>query len=388
MIRVLEIINLPGSAKNFIGGQFKYLHDEGGYEMHLICSPGNGIEEFCLENETHYYPVRLNRTVTPWQDLQSLIKICKYIKRQHIDIVIAHQPKGRLLGMLACMLTRVKHRVIFSHGIFYETMTGQKRRLFMLFEKTISCMATRVVCVSRYVQHRRLEDHIDNPQKQVILGKGSCNGIDTVNKFNPMLINKATIQKLKDEYSIMPCDFIIGFCGRLVKDKGVVELIEAFTTLREKHPDISIKLLIIGSPEKRDGLPQETLDKLSQTKEIICTGKIPFDDIQNYYMLMNVFVLPSHRDGMGMVALEASAMERAVLVSDFTGCAETIIDKTTGLYISKDSNSIVRALEICLDSRYSRQLGRNGRDFVTTNFDHKVIRKHMLLLLKSLLTEE
>ncbi len=387
MIRVLEIINLPSSAINFIGGQFKYLHDEGRYEMHLICSPGEGIEKFCLENEVNYCPVILNRTVTPWQDAKALLKICKYIKKHQINIVIAHQPKGRIIGMLACILTRIKYRVFFSHGILYETMKGLKRTAIKEFERFVSKHATKVVCVSQFVQQRRLDDHIDSPDKQVLLGKGSCNGIDTINKFNPELIDKEFVQKLKKDYGVMPCDFIIGFCGRLVRDKGVVELIEAFISLRKKHPERSIKLLVIGSPEHRDGLPQETLDILSQTKGIIYTGIIPYDIIQNYYMLMNVLVLPSHREGLGMVALEASAMERVVLVSGYTGCAETVIDKKTGFYVSKDSNSIVEALELCLDGNRSRQMGKNGRDYVVEYYDHQVVRKQMLLLLKSILTD-
>ena len=184
MKRVLEIINLPGSAINFIGGQFKYLREEGGYDMHLICSPGGGIESFCLEKGVHYHPIELRRQVSVWKDVIALWQICKYIKSNHIDIVIAHQSKARLLGMMACVLTGVKHRIIFSHGILYETMTGLKRWLIMQNEKIASSLATKVVCVSHYVKDRRKKDGVDKPSKQVILGRGSCNGIDTINKFN------------------------------------------------------------------------------------------------------------------------------------------------------------------------------------------------------------
>lgn len=382
MKKVLEIINLPGSAMNFIGGQFKYLHDKGGYEMHLICSPGGGIEEFCQNNEVHYYPVQLNRTVKIWQDVKALFKICKYIKSQHIDIVIAHQPKGRLLGMLACMLTRVKYRVIFSHGIFYETMKGLKRRVFMLIEKLVSCMATKVVCVSNYVKTKRKEDGIDRPYKQVVLGRGSCNGIDTINKFNPTFIDKNIIKSYRILYGLKDNEFIIGFCGRLVKDKGVIELVEAFKMLKESHPKKKIKLLIIGNPEIRDGLPSNTLTYLSQSKDIVFTGNIPYSEIQKYYLLMDVLVLPTHRDGFGMVAIEASAMERPVIVSNFTGCAETIKENITGLYIDRTPESIVRAIEKCFDENYAKQLGINGRKFVCENFEHTKIREHMLEILK------
>lgn len=384
MKRVLEIINLPGSAINFIGGQFKYLREEGGYDMHLICSQGEDIVSFCKENEVHYYPVELRRQVSVWEDIVALWKICKYIKTNHIDIVIAHQSKARLLGMIACVLTRVKHRIIFSHGILYETMTGVKRWLIIQNEKLTSCLATKVVCVSHYVKDQRIKDGVDKPSKQVILGRGSCNGIDTINKFNPNLIDKDLIEAKRLYYGINRNDFVVGFCGRLVKDKGIIELVNAFNMLKESHPDKRIKMLIVGPPEIRNGLPQKTLAFLKESKEVVFTGRIPFNEIQTYYMLMDVLVLPTHRDGFGMVAIEASAMERPVIVSDFTGCAETIEEGITGLYIDKTPQSISNAVEKCFNKDLSKQLGQNGRKFVCKNFEHNLIRQDVYKLLNQL----
>ena len=383
MKKVLEIINLPGSAINFIGGQFKYLREEGGYDMHLICSQGEDIESFCKENEVHYYPVELRRQISVWKDIVALWKICKYIKTNHIDIVIAHQSKARLLGMIACVLTRVKHRIIFSHGILYETMTGVKRWLIIQNEKLTSCLATKAVCVSHYVKNQRIKDGVDKPSKQVILGRGSCNGIDTINKFNPNLIDKDLIEAKKLYYGINCNDFVIGFCGRLVRDKGVIELIEAFEELKERHTDKHIKLLVVGEPEIRDSLPFQTIASLKESKDIIFTRHIPFCEIQMYYMLMDVLVLPTHREGFGMVAIEASAMRIPVVVSDYTGCAETIKENITGLYIDRTPKSIVNAVEKCFDKDFANQLGQNGRKFVCENFEHKLIRQHVLMLLNS-----
>lgn len=384
MKHVLEIINLPSSAINFIGGQFKYLREEGGYDMHLICSPGGGIESFCQENRVHYHPIELRRKVSVWRDVIALWKICKYIKTNHIDIVIAHQPKARLLGMIACVLTRVKHRIIFSHGILYETMTGVKRWLIMQNEKIVSSLATRVVCVSHYVKDQRIKDGVDKPLKQVILGRGSCNGIDTINKFNPQLIDKDLIDAKKNHYGINCDDFVIGFCGRLVKDKGVIELVEAFEELKGRHIDKHIKLLVVGEPEIRDSLPSQTIAFLKESKDVIFTGPIPYNEIQEYYILMDVLVLPTHRDGLGLVAIEASAMERPVIVSDFTGSAETIEEGITGLYIDKTPHSIVITVEKCFDKDFAKQLGQNGRKFVCEYFEHTEVRKHVLKLLDEL----
>lgn len=387
MVKILEIINLPSSAINFIGGQFKYLRDEGGYEMHLICSPGGGIEEFCLENGVKYHPVQLNRQVSIKKDLQALKDICNYIKKENIDIVIAHQSKGRLLGMIACSLTGVKHRVVFAHGVVYETMTGLKRWLMIQNDRFVSLLADKVVCVSQYVCDKRAEDRIDRNGKRVLLGRGSCNGLDTITKFNPELVDKSEVEKLREKYGISREDFVIGFCGRLVRDKGIIELVEAYKSLMIKYPENKIKMLIIGYPEKRDGLQSEILEYLETENSIIFTGRIPFAEIQKYYLLMNVLVLPTHREGFGMVAVEASAMGIPAIVSDYTGCRETVIPNETGLYIDQTPESIVRAIEVCFDAKSAKQLGQKGRQFVVENFEHTKVRKHVLNLLKSFANE-
>lgn len=383
MRKVLEIINLPSSAINFIGGQFKYLRDEGGYEMHLICSPGDGIEQFCELNGVKYHPVQLNRQVSISQDIRSLREICHYIKQEKIDIVVAHQSKGRLLGMIACALTGVKHRVIFAHGVVYETMTGLKRWLMIQNDRFVSLLADKVVCVSQYVCDKRAEDKIDRKGKRVLLGRGSCNGLDTITKFNPELVDKSEVEELRAKFGISRDDFVIGFCGRLVRDKGVVELITAYKQLKEKYSGKSFKLLIIGQPEKRDALPEDTLYYLENTMDIVFTEYVPFTVIQNYYLLMNVLILPTHREGFGMVAVEASAMGIPAIVSNYTGCRETIIPDETGLYIDKTPESIVKAIEKCMDLCYASRLGKNGRRFVQESFEHTVIRKYVLNLLKS-----
>lgn len=381
MKRVLEIINLPSSAINFIGGQFKYLHDEGGYEMHLICSPGDGIEPFCQENGVKYYPVELHRQLSLWKDIKAFWEICRYIRTNNIDVVIAHQPKARLLGMVASALMGVKHRVIFSHGILYETMTGVKKMAIVQYERFVSTIATKVVCVSNYVKDRRIKDGVDKPSKQVILGRGSCNGIDTINKFNPNLIDLNTVKSFRNSYKLKNDNFVIGFCGRLVKDKGVIELVDAFEMLKESYPEKQIKLFVVGEPESRDGLPQKTLDFLTHSEDVVYTGAVPYSDIQQYYLLMDVLVLPTHREGFGLVAIEASAMEKPVIVSNFTGCAETILENVTGLYTDGTPESIVKAIEKCFNKEFALQLGQNGRKFVCDNFEHTVIRKYMLRLL-------
>ena len=384
MTKILEIINLPSSAKNFIGGQFKYLHEKGGFEMHLICSPGDNIEDFASQNNIHYYPVNLSRQLSPWRDLKSLCCIVRYLRRNKIDMVIAHQAKARLLGMIACSIARVPHRIVFAHGILYETMTGIKRTLVKLNDKYVSWLADKVVCVSKYVANFREKDHIDKSGKTIILGNGSCNGIDIEQKFNPDRISPIEIAELKSNFGIDENQFVIGFVGRLVRDKGVIELNESFRFLRKRHPKQKITLLVIGEPEFRDSLPTSTLEYLRNGEDIIFTGQVPFSKIQTYYMLMNVLVLPTHREGLGMVALEAEAMGVPAIVSGYTGSAETVINGKTGYNIDKTPESIICAVEKLLDKASAAAMGEKGREFVSKHFSHT---KYCELMLQFIETE-
>jgi len=372
------MINLPGSAINFIGGQFRYFHEEGGHEMHLICSPGSGIEEFCEANGVHYYPVELARQVSLKNDLKALRQIIRYIRANKIEMVIAHQSKARLLGMIASAICRVPYRITFAHGVVYETMHGLKRWLMIQNDRFVSLLADKVVCVSPYVIDFRKNDHIDLPGKRVLLGKGSCNGLDTINKFNPELVDDEVLTELKAKYGLHKEEFIIGFCGRLVRDKGVIELVEAFQKLKASHTERKLKLFVIGKPEKWDGLPQATLDYLESADDIVFTGYVPFAEIQSYYMLIDVLVLPTHREGFGMVSVEAAAMGVPGIVSGYTGSAATVENGVTGLYIDKSPESIVAAVEKMFNDNLRKQMGAAGRTYVHDNFEHKNVCRHML----------
>ena len=147
-------------------------------------------------------------------------------------------------------------------------------------DKFISSLSHKVVCVSSSVANVRLKLGIDNVKKQYFLGNGTCGGIYTKTKFNPNNINDTLLNALLDKYNIKNDTFIVGFCGRLVRDKGIIELVDAFHLLINDNPNKNIKLLIIGTKEIRDSIPEETIEILNNNANIIFTGYIPYDNIQ------------------------------------------------------------------------------------------------------------
>ena len=386
MKRILEIMPLASSAMVFIGDQFSYLKERGDYDMYLISTPGTGLDEFVEREGVTYYPLEIPRSIKPLQDLKNIWKIFRYVRKHKIDMVIGHQSKGVLYGMIASKLAGVERRVVLAHGVLEDTMTGLKQKIFATENKLMTMCATHVLCVSPSVMKRRVALGIDPPEKQYLLGKGSCNGVDALTKFNPQNVSDSVRVEIRGKYGLSKDDFIIGFCGRLVRDKGIVELAEAIKLLTERHQDKPLKLFVIGYPEKRDALPDETLDFLKSSDHVVFTGRVNYSEIQNYYSVMDAFILPSYREGFPTVALEASAMELPMIVSRSTGCIDSIIENETGVYCDIRPESIADAIEGFFDKEKARRYGEAGRRFVLEHFEHTIVKENMLAFVNKVIS--
>lgn len=381
---ILEIINLASSARNFIGGQFVYLREHG-YEMHLICSPDDEMEEYARFNHVKYHPILLSRTLSPWADFKAFIEICKYIHNNRIDTVIAHQAKARLLGTTAAWMLRVPNRIIFAHGVIFETMKGLKRKLVILMDRMVATMSHKTVCVSRSVANARLLNNVEKSSRQYLLGVGTCGGIDTQNLFNPVRIVQTEQDELKRSLGISDNDFVIGFCGRMVQDKGIRELVDAFKLIKqERSNDHNIKLLLIGPVEVRDSISQELVDFIKTGEDIINCGSVNHDDIYKYFSLFSVVVLPSYREGFGMVTIECAAMNIPAIVSKSTGCIDSIVENETGVYCEINTKSIADKINFMIDHEEKRkEMGEKARRLTVELYDNKVVWPHIIKVIEA-----
>lgn len=381
MRQILEVINLAINAQNFIGEQFSYLQEHGDYKMHLICSPGSNIEDFAKKQKIQLNTIQINRQITPWADFKAFLKICRYIKKNKIDIIIGHQAKGVLLAMASGWIMRVPVRIIVGHGILTETMGGVKKWLIDIESWFCYAITSHVICVSNFVKNYGNSKY---KYKNVLLGYGSCTGIETKKKFNPTIVKTETVQKLRDNLGLIGDEYVVGYCGRVVKDKGIVELVEAIKLLRAKYLNKNIKLLIIGPEEIRDAIPESVSLFLKESEYVHFTGFVPYSEIQSYYLLMDVCVLASHREGLGLASLEAQAMEKPAIVTDYTGCAETIIDGETGYYTDGTPQSIAEQLEKLMDKSKAVEMGKKGRQFVIDRFEAEYVHNNILNFLNSI----
>lgn len=371
-MKQIHVFTIFGTPKSFYDGQFRYLADHG-HEIILVSSEGEGSSDFAERNHIRFIPVEMPRALSPVAILRAIRLLTGIIKKENPDAVFGHTPVGALCAMIAAKWCEVKNRIYYRHGVIYTTMKGIKYSVFKLEEQFVASLATAVVNVSHSLSRLAARDHLNAEKKQHVIGHGTCGGIDAVNIFNPALLDSEKFTEIKRRVGLSNTDIVYGFCGRICNDKGVPELVDAFDLFRKKHGDIKAKLLLIGAMDIRDGINEYYAGKVSNDSDIVLSGRIEKKDIPYYYAMLDVFVFPSHREGFGMCAIEASAMEKPLLVSKVHGCEDTIVEHLTGEYIGLDAESICEGMELMLDTDTRRFLGKNGRIKVLEWYDSRVM---------------
>jgi len=384
-MKQIHVFTQLGTAISFFDGQFKFLADQG-YDIIIASTNHNLSVEFSKKNNIRFCPIEIPRSISPIVILKAIISIVKLIKQENPDAVFGHTPVAALCAMVASRLCNIKNRVYYRHGLIYTTMKGVKYYLFLWEERFVSFLSTAIVNVSLSLSELALSDCLNPGYKNNIIGRGTCGGIDANYTFNPSLIKSQEVNSICRKLGIdNKQDIIFGFCGRLCKDKGIPELVEGFIKFKSLHKDLASKLILIGGLDERDILPPALLDTIKHHKDIIITGYINKTIIPYYYSVLDVFVFPSHREGFGMSVLEASAMQKPILVSRSHGCVDSIIEHITGEYIDLSADSICSGMERMLDKELQASLGNNGRNMVLEYYDHRIMWPLINDLYKSIL---
>lgn len=378
--KVLFTFSIFASPYAFMDGQFKYLADHG-YDITLACGDDPRSKAFTEENHIKFCPIEFPRSLNFIKMIKAFINLYGLIKRNDFDMVIGNMTIDTLLLMILSKMFRIKTRVYYRHGLVHTTKKNLMKWLIIKEEQFVSALATHIVNMSPSVAEIAILDHLNSPSKQYIINKGTCGGIDAIEQFNPQNIKQKKLVELKNKYRLTGDNLVFGYCGRLCKDKGVPELVEGFLLYHDKHPEINAKLLMVGAIDTRDGISWGLFDELNNNQNIVVAGFVDREQIQYYYALMDVLLLPSYREGFGMVTLEASAMEKPVLVSRSHGCIDSIIEHQTGEYIEITPESICTGMELMYDKNIRERLGKEGRKMVLADYDHQVMWPCILNLL-------
>jgi len=355
----------------FFHGQIAFLKSRG-VAVQAVSSGDerSTLKEFGILEDIRVHPIDMARHMAPISDAVSLIHLWCLFKRLRPDIVHSHSPKAALLGTLAARGARVPNVVLSIFGLPQMTRTGLNRRFLDSVTKLECRLADRVWCDSPSMRTYIIQQQLCAPEKLVVLGNGSVNGVDSLGGFSPER-QQSYGDEVRRHNRIPPEDLVIGFVGRITADKGMHELTDAWRLLSAERSDLH--LLLVGPLEQQDPLRPDDLAFLREHPRVHITGEQ--DDIGRYYAAMDIFVMPSYREGFGVTNIEAASMGLPVVATNIPGCVDSVQDGVTGSLVPpRDSLSLLLALRRYCDSDSLRIAhGQAGRQRVIADFQPAVI---------------
>ena len=359
MKRVLHVLTVPMSL-GFLRGQAEYMRSRG-YELGVTCAEGVALSRFARKEGVWARSIPIARAIAPRGDLKAMSALRRRIREFKPDVVHGHSPKGGLLSMLTAAAHRLP-RLYHLRGLPLETASGTTRNLLALAERTTCTLAHRVVAVSPSLRDRAIQLGVLPKGKAVVIGNGSGNGVDTAH-FKP-----ATSQErrtARERLQLPLDDVVFTFAGRFTKDKGIPELLAAWSQAKRANRC----LLLVGDLDSR--APLTGINFQQPGVQV----RPHTDDIRSVYAASDVVVLPTHREGFPNVILEAGAMGLPVIASRATGCIDAVVHEHTGLLVAINSpDELAAAMR-----RYGqhpderRSHGSAGRTRVATLFDPHTI---------------
>ncbi len=365
-IKVFRITTAPVSMNIILKGQLSFMNQF--FDVVGVTKKDDKhYSEVSIREGVRMIPIDFNRMVSPCKDLKVLIELYFILQREKPEIVHTQTPKAGLLGLLAASIAGIKIRVHTVGGIPWMESKGIKRILLKMIEKFTYSLAHKVYPNSKGLESFILSEAICKPQKLKVLGNGGSNGINTdyfIRDLDQRIL-------LREKYNIEEDTIVLGFVGRIAKEKGIDEWLDVFEELKHKY---KLKILLIGLFEQTNGiLGDEVRSKIESDPDIFFLGR--FDDVRPYYSMMDIFVFPSYREGFPNAVLEACSMELPVIATDINGCNEIIDDEINGLLIEPKSRSSLRnALIKLIESPEIRgNMAREGRLRVVNLFKREIL---------------
>jgi len=343
---------------------------ENGFDVIMISSDGKELKDVIENEKCRHFIIPLTRKITILKDLKATYNLYKLIRKEKPDIVHTHTPKAGIIGMLSSYFARVPIRLHTVAGLPLMEARGVKRFVLNFVEKLTYKCSTKVYPNSFGLKKIILNHRFISENKIKVIGNGSSNGIDT-SYFDPELFSIEENTVLKTNLGIKKTDFVFIFVGRIVSDKGINELVEAFDKMCLVEENI--KLLLVGPIEDElDPLQKKTKLLINNNDKIILVGYQ--NDVRPYFSISNCLVFPSYREGFPNVIMQAGAMKLPSIVSDINGCNEIIKNNINGLVIKlKCVDAIYDAMiKITSDKSLFNKLRLNSRDSIKIKYEREV----------------
>ncbi|HXY53911.1 MAG TPA: glycosyltransferase family 4 protein [Nitrospirota bacterium] len=380
--KLVRITPIFSTVKAIFEGQNRFLADNG-FEVHVVTSPDPSSSEVAKAEGFQHHAVDISRSMTLLRDVKTISRLTGLIREIKPDIIHTHTSKGGLVGMTASYLAGVRHRVHSVAGWTADFRGPISGTAILLCEKLTLNIATQVIVNSRSLKDYLVSSGRLNPKRAHVLGQGSSNGVD-LDRFTPGLLQSRR-NTLRSQYGIRGKDVVIAFVGRIMAEKGIVELLEAFKALDDNHTI----LLLIGSleQESRGGLPEGVLNTLHSHPRIRVTGWT--DDVPGFLSASEILVHPSHHEGLPNALLQGSAMQLPCIASRVRGNIDAVKDGETGiLYQNGDIKQLADCMRALIrDESLRKRLGSQGRIYMEKEFDRGKVCGRLLAFYHGFFTD-
>ena len=366
--KLVRITTVPISLQKLIAGQMRFMSQHG-FEVTMISSSSDYIKELEHAEKSAFEAVEMTRTITPFKDIVALYKLIKLLKQIKPTIVHTHTPKAGLIGMLAARILNIPLRLHTVAGLPLLESQGLRRRILELVEKVTYYCAHRIYPNSHGLKQIILDTKLANSSKLKVIGNGSSNGID-VSLYVRSKDVEDEARNLRSLYQIPSELFTFIFVGRLVKDKGIEELTQAFEILVAQNP--SVRLVLVGPEEPElDPLSKDCLQAIRNNDAIIHVGYQ--NDVKPFLCMSSVLVFPSYREGFPNVPMQAGCFDLPSIVSDINGCNEIVQHGENGLIVpAKDSKALLKAMEqVYNDKELYGKMSKNARPMIVGRYDQR-----------------
>ena len=341
----------------------------------MVSGSGKEWDQVSKYEACPHEEIPFTRKLTPWQDLKCLWGLYKLFRRENPDIIHTHTPKAGLLGMLAARLAGIDIRIHTLAGLPYQAAEGNKQRLLVYLEKLTYRLAKEVWPNAYSLKKLIIEDKLVDPDKVAVIGQGSSNGVD-LDQFDRYQLQENHLVAATMRVSPGEEEFVMLVVGRLVKDKGIEDLIEAYLSSKINN---KAKLVLLGSFEQElNPVSNQTINRIKDHPRIV---HVEWTDHVAYYMaISDVLIHPSHREGFPNVLLEAGAISCPVICSDISGNTEIIEHKKTGLvYPVKNVAALREAMEFAFVKReLMQQYAEKLNSAIREKFDRKILHQQIL----------
>lgn len=378
--KICYVTTISLTVKAFFLPQLYYL-SQNGYQVYVVSSRDEELKRQ-LGDSVKYFPIEIPRGISIFRSLIAIYQLTRFFNKEKFDLVQYSTPNASLYASIAARFVRIPIRNYHLMGFRYMGATGIGKNILKYFEKITCENSTSIECVSKSNLELGVADGIFPREKATVIWNGSTGGVDFT-KFD-ITYRECYREEIRTKYHIKKDTFVYGFVGRITKDKGIDEILEAFEKIK------NAKLMMIGQEERSEMLEQRRYNESIKNSNIIYTGSV--DEVEKYYCAMDVLLLPSYREGFGNVVIEAAAMGTPAIISNIPGPVDAVEENKTALVVTAQNAQELYQAMLNIQKISTEKMGREAYGYVKNRFDSAILCEEILrrkeMLLKKYLNNE